>query len=99
MSAGDPTPENMFWNMCHGEYMSVSDANFGNWPLESCLTVEKGAKRSSLRCLVTSSSSDQKLRYHSRYRWGYTSGSPPSRTRRDPRLPPSHDFCSYRVTW
>ena len=70
MSAGGPTPENMFWIMCHGEYMSVSEANSGNAFLESCFTEENGAKRASLGWLVTSSSSAQKFAYHSRYMWG-----------------------------
>ena len=54
MSAGGPTPENMFWIMCHGEYMSVSEANFGYAPLDSCLTVENGAKCASLGWCVAS---------------------------------------------
>src|ERR1700759_1514039 len=98
MSAGYPTPENMFWIMCQGANMSVSEANFGNCRLDSWLTVENGAKPASLGCSVTSSSSAQKLAYHSRYMWGYTSRRSPSGMRRDPRLPPSHDFCSYSVT-
>jgi hypothetical protein len=70
MSAGGPTPESMFWIMYRGEYMSVSEANFGNWRLESCFTVENEAKRSSLGCPVASWSSAQKLAYQSRYMWG-----------------------------
>src|ERR1700759_1745530 len=98
MSAGAPTPENMFWIMCHGEYMSVISANFGNAFLDSCITEENGAKRDSLGCLVTSSSIVQKLSYHSRYMCGYTSRYSPLPTGREPRLPPSHVFCSYSVT-
>ena len=98
MSETGPTPENKLGSMYRLEYMSVNPLNCGNSPARSCFTPDTGTNSSSRFRPLASASSRQKLWYQLPYMWGYTSSWMPPAAWREPRLPPSTDFCSYSLT-